>query len=472
MMNERTIFNLKIDIKDLNISSENTEKIFKTELLVDEAKNNEISLKIFYDDELGRQIMSWTQFHSDNILKRFHFVDVQEPENLKRIEFLDYRVKGMHTSTDFHESGKQFIILKLTGVKKIFYNTYKDSSIIYLNREAFKLIELNYIYTHSLFWDKEYKWKPVNNIQNNIEFNKISFVPKHKFTHENNSSQKVVIKKDPIFHIEYSELKVNDINDHVKLLCKLYSFIIHENIDYSISRIFTENELHVEIKDVTNNEVNSHGLFWFDFGQNPLNFILNVDSPHLLKNLNFLSKIIDRFNYALRTSDESKFMILYNILEQIRNEYILSGKIDTNLAGEKPNLKKVVEEYNFNISKRKTDKFISQSLETIADIISEEDKELFIKEIKFKLTPIKVKSMSNQFKSLFEHLNIKPEEFEIDFKELKSLRDAIFHGRPINENLNALREINRYDKLPKFVGRIILKYCGIEDLKNIERIPL
>ncbi|MCK5441843.1 MAG: hypothetical protein KAJ23_08135, partial [Maribacter sp.] len=342
-----------------------------------------------------------------------------------------------------------------------------------LNQQAFGLIELNYQYSHHIPWsNEEYNWKPKNKIEKHVKFGKIAFKPEHMFSNStNNHLEKISIQKEPKLSIEYNDLKESEIKKHIELICTLYSFYSLENIDYSLSRIYTKDQLHIEIKDVSNNNVrDSHGIFRWDFFQNPLNLLTNVGTKPLLENLTFYKEIVDRFIYSQKTSGESRFMILYSILEQIRNKFILDKKIETEKAGDKPNLKKVTEEYNFNLSKTQTDKFIKHTLENIIEIISEEDKELFKNEIKYKLTPIKVVSMINQFKSLFDYIQIEPEEFDLDFLELKSLRDSIFHGRPISGNLEKLNKINLYKCLPRFVGTVILKYSGIDDLKQIKRV--
>ena len=195
--------------------------------------------------------------------------------------------------------------------------------------------------------------------------------------------------------------------------------------------------------------------------------IENVDALHLLANYEFATKIVDRYNFALKTEGESRFMILYNVLEQIRNEYILNGKIDHEKVAGKS--KKVIEEYKFKTSKTKTDKIIKDKLYELIEIIDDEHKQLFEAEISQKLKPIKVFSMINQFKSLFDHINISPEEFGLDFLKIKAMRDIIFHGNPIAEKKIYLDEINKYKYLPKFVGLIILKYFGINDISKIEK---
>ena len=474
-MEIRTFFKLKINIDNLDSFYPNQEKcsqIYQTELIIDDKNNNEIQLKIFFDDKeyLGEKIMQWNHFNDLNLIDYFQAIEIISPENLLEIDFLNYRCKGMENSTGFYEFNLKYFTIKLTGIKKSFSNTEKSASTIYLNQQSFGLIELNYNYNQHFSWSKEeYNWKPKNKIKEYINFGNISFKPEHNFFNSTkNHLEKISIQKAPKLTIQYNDLNESEIKKHIELICTLYSFYSIENIDYSLSRIYTKDKLHIEIRDVSNNiSKDYHGIFRWEFYQNPLNLFINVDSTQLLENSDFYKKIVERYIYSQKTSGESKFMILYSILEQIRNKYILDKKIEKEKAGETPNLKKVTEEYSFNLSKTQTDKFIKKTLENITEIVSEKDKELFKKEIKYKLTPIKVVSMINQFQSLFEYIKIEPKEFDLDFLELKSLRDSIFHGRPISENLENLNKINLYKCLPKFVGTVILKYSGIENIKEI-----
>ncbi|MEP2688241.1 hypothetical protein [Maribacter dokdonensis] len=479
-MKIRTFFKLRINIEALDLISpkyQKCAKFYKGELIIDEKNNHEIQLKIFFDEKenLDRKISLWYHKYDLNLIQYFKVIEIEEPKNLIEIDFLNYRCKEIQKSTSFYEFDLKYFIVKLTGIKTTFLNSEKLASTIYLNQQSFDLIELNYYYNQNIFLDDEdYTWKPRNKIENYIKFGKISFKPEHRFFRTTkNHSEKILIQKEPRLSLEYSNLDVKEIKKHIELLCTLYSFYSLENIDYSISRIHTKDKLHIEVRDVSSNITKDyHGIFRWEFFQNPLNLLINVNAVHLLENSKFYRNIVNRFIYSLKTNGESKFMILYSILEQIRNNYILDKKIEKEKAGNIPNLKKVTEEYKFNLSKTQTDKFIKDILENIIDIISEEDKELFKKEIKYKLTPIKVVSMINQFQSLFDYIEINPVDFKLDFLELKRLRDSIFHGRPVNDNLKVLNSANLNKCLPKFVGTVILKYSGINDLKEINKIEI
>ena len=479
-MKNRTFFKLKINIPKLDDffpRGNPCNGIYDAELVINEKDVRNILLKIFFNTEeyLADKVMRWNYKNSDiNLLDKFEVAEIFQPENLLNIDFANYNTIGITRSSSYFENGLQYFTIKLNGVIKVFKNNEKDISEFYLNEQAFKLIELNYRYNINFPWkNNSYGLNATNTIKEYVEFNNIKFKPEHNFFISNQLEEdEVKIKKEPKISVEYSSNNEKEIIDNVKLILSLYSFYSKQEIDYYYSRIYTEDKLFLEFRNVENHKVkNPHGFFRFDFYNNPINLIVNVDSDHLLNKKEFINNIISRFNYALSTEGESKFMILYNILEQIRNNYIIDKKIERDMAGETPNLKKVIEEYNFVKSKTQTDKFIKKNLEGIKEIISEEHKDLFQKEIKYKVLPIKVMSMINQFKSLFTFLEINPNEFDLDFKKLKSLRDSIFHGRPIiEEDEIFLEKVNYYKRLPKFTGIILLKYFGINNIKEISKM--
>ncbi len=480
-MKNKIFFKLKVNIPSLDTYVKHglpCTSIYESELIIQEDSNREILLKISFEDKehFGDKILRWNHENDFKLLDKFEIIEIQNEEfsingDLIDISFSDHKCKGISNSSAYYDtSGLKFIIINLTGIKLIYKNSSHGNSSFYLNPEAFDLIELNYRYTPN-HYKENFKLEPQNSSKDFIPFNNISFKPEHHFyNHTSLNTSEIIIKKEPRFLIKYNGASELDIKYHVKLLCLLYSFFSNLKISYSISKIYTKNELIVELKDLKHTEIKKEeGIFYFDFSQNPRNLIENVNVSHLLENFEFASKIIDRFNFALKTEGESRFMILYNILEQIRNEYILKGKLEQEKAGEKPNLKNVIEEYKFKTSKSETDKIIKDKLKELIEIIDDEHKDLFKEEVSQKLKPIKVFSMINQFKSLFNCINIDPQEFGLEFKKIKTLRDVIFHGNPIEEYKVFLDEINKYKHFPKFVGIVILKYFGIEDISKIEK---
>jgi hypothetical protein len=473
-LDERIFFKLTIDIPDLDKlepDAKKSELVYDGELVFE--TNSEFYIKIFFDysERLDRKVMSWDPKYSYSLLSRFQVTEIISPNRLKHIDFANYYHKGMHSGTDSQEFNKQYFTIKPTGIRLVYEAAEQAESEIYLNQTAFKLIELSYRYQPNFPWrNEEFRFEPINNIKEFIRFNDINFIPEHNFFVSNKSSDKQVsIEKEPRLRISHSGATEAQVKGHVNLLCALYSFYTNKKIDWKYSKIYAEGKLFVEIKDTTQEDVQIiHGIFIWDFIQNPLNLICNVKTKDLIDNSDFVSRLIERYNYALKTNDETKFMILYSILEQLRNHYILTGQIEKEKAGDPPKLKKVKEEYKFTVKPDKTDDFIKDTLKRIIDIVDDSDKVLFEQEIQFKIPVIRLMTMVNQFDSYFKFANVDPEDFGLDFKELKSIRDDIFHGRPIRKK-DYLNKVNWYEHLPRLTGELLIKFFGIDDLKTIEK---
>jgi hypothetical protein len=471
-MKDRIFFKLKMNIPDLDKYFSNASPCsenYKAELIHDK---DDIQIKIFYpyDQQLPHKIWGWNKARSGNLLDQFETIEVNQPVNLIDISFKGHNYRGITTSSNFTEFELKYFVIKVSGVRKTYKNRTGESTEFYLNKHGFLPVEINYDYKLHLPWvNAPYTWEPTNKIQEYIKFDKIEFKSEHDFYNTNdNSSNTVSIQKDPKITVKHGELLEPEVKQHMSLLFALYSFYSHKNVDFISSKIQTTDNYFFELKDSKEAPDDGHGIFRWEFNQNPLNLITNVDAPKLIQNLEFVKRIIARYNYALEASSESRFMMLYNILEQIRNQYILEGKIDQDKAGEIPNPKKVIELYNFTESNTKTDKIIKETLEKLVDIIADEHKEIFLSEISQKVSCIKQLSMANQFKSLFDYLAINPAEHGLDFDKIKSIRNDIFHGAPVVKHSDYLEKISNYELFPKFAGVIILKYFGIGNLSAIK----
>lgn len=472
---KRTFFKLKINIPDLDkaIAIENSDPSsfeYKTELVIED---EETLIKIFFPDKeyLDDKISWWNQKSEVELLRYFEVIEILESKDLLDIDFSDFEYKGISTSSNFYEFGLKYFIIKINGIRKKYTDSNVEKTEFYLSKAGFQLVEMNYEYPFKFPWvEGPYELTPKNNVLEFIKFDKIEFKPEHNFFNRTKyDSALVSIQKEPRLIVKHDGLTEKEIRKRVSLLCALFSFYANDEIDYFVARIQAKDGFFYEKRDYKQLEINGHGIFMWDFYRNPLNLIVSVDAPHLIQNFEFVTNTITRFNYALKLKGESKFMILYNILEQIRNQYILDKKIEQEKAGENPNPKKVIEQYIFNHSKTQTDKFIKETLEKIVEIVHEDHKEIFKSEINQKVGGIKLMSMANQFKSLFECTNMDPSKYDLDFIKIKDLRNTIFHGSPVGDDSEYLEKVNSYERFPRFVGIMILKYFGIDDLSQVKK---
>lgn len=480
---ENIFFKLKINIPDLDsfVASKTEPCAFPylSELVIDN-KEEIISIKIFYPDKeyLGEKILHWNSSAEDNLIKRFEVIEILSPHEVDEIDLTDSECIGISNSSanyvKFNSNGPEykFVQIKITGFKIKLKETLNFPSRFYLNSAGFPIVEKNYNYHQGYTLEEiPYSWKPKNLIDSFIKFGKIEFKPEHNFYSSTGyDSPSVTIHKEPMLLVKKGDLSEKEISIHVKMICTLLSFYSNVDVESFVSWIYTSDSHYYEKKIENKNDSSGHGIFMWDFSTNPLNLIVNVDAEHIISNCVFVTDIVTRFNYAIQLTGESKFMILYNVLEQIRVQYTIEGKIDRDENGNISNPKKVIQEYEFNESNAKTDKAIRAALETLIEKVKKEQQDDFKDEISFKVKNIKLMSMANQFKSLFEYTNIDPKICNLDFTKVKKIRNEIFHGNPLDQDLNNyLDKITNNSYFPRFVGIMILKYLGIEDLKNIAK---
>ncbi|TAH04330.1 MAG: hypothetical protein EAZ15_01195 [Sphingobacteriales bacterium] len=347
------------------------------------------------------------------------------------------------------------------GVNLKFAVVEPRDSVFYLNKESFTLIEPNFYYKLNFSGQKkDYKWEAIPKIKNFLTFNAVHYKPDFGIHNTNSSKEQVTITKEPIIKFLFNGLGKDEIKKHINAICALLSFFSGRDINYQFSKIYDGNGEFVEVKNIPNTYSDYyHGMFMYEI-RNPFNLIESVNAPFFILNIEFITNCIRRFNTALQLEGESKFMLLYNVIEQIRNHYVETNKTSNNY--------KVVDSYQFNDENSATE-IIKKSLNEISEFVKLELKSSFISEIPNKTKDIKRLTMKNQFNSLFIHLKIDPENYMIDFKALFSLRNEIFHGNPVSD-IEMLNKVNNFQCLPKFTGMLMLKFMGVNSLKDIKKV--
>lgn len=469
MKEENIIFNVNIHIPEsfeiLPIASEPLSSSHECELIIN--SKDDIILKIYFKKEefFDVKFIHWEDDYNGNITSEIEVLEIISPKTLTHIDFVGHRCKTIKSSVPY-DSNYSYFTISLSGIRLIYKSDDKRDSTFYLNDTSFNLIESGYSYNLLFPWSCEkYEWKPTNKYINTVKFHELNFIPEHNFyTLNKNHKELVKIAKEPRLRIQHSNLTENKIKKHVRLICDLYSFYSQQPIDYCVSSIYAEDKYFYEVREVSNEPSNEypHGLFAWKFHRNPMNLLINIKSHSLFNNLDFVSSIIERYTYAIRSKGETRFMLLFNVLEQLRNQYILDGKIG--------NIKKVQEKYHFIIDDSTVKTQINGFLEQLLEIIIDSQKESFKSQITNKARNIIYMPMKAQFDSLIKFTNINPEDFKLNFSKVVDLRHEIVHGKSINtQQTNLLEQINRYNCFPTFIGTLMLKYFGIEDLENITK---
>jgi len=222
-------------------------------------------------------------------------------------------------------------------------------------------------------------------------------------------------------HKEYieDENRLEGIIDNIMVLL---SYFQNQNIHYTYGR--------VKKKDSTLEYIQSKESKGFpkpktsslkEAGISIYDYLNSCDFEFIIQNSEFVSNTINRFIFSEYLEGESRFMILYNLMEQARNFFI-------QLSETRGESFVMANDYDFILGKNKTNKYIKEKIKSIGDIVSIPERELFQSNANKKVSFIKKKQMQNQLEEFFTYLEFDLSNYGLDFEELLKIRNTIYHG--------------------------------------------
>lgn len=303
-----------------------------------------------------------------------------------------------------------------------------------------------------------------DNLNRITQFGVFSFILelRHEFDHSDKFS--FTIKRIPYLNIispeSQSDIQIKNCFD---LLCILLSFYWNKRVDYFLGHIRvieersrktgagaeTEQYLHttarhifkyldLQIDDERHYLLESTYPIFYDF-------IDDIDYTKALFCQNLLDEVVPKVIQSKYVDDSSRFMLLYNVIEKVRN-FCLSNEISD--RGQF----KIKEEYEFIYGNDKTSKCINKILKEIVRVVKPVDQPDFEKNTHKKVSFIKKTGLIDQFDSLIAYLGLPPDKYGIDFKNLIKVRNDLYHGKSVD--INILKSYN--PMLNNLIGDLIL----------------
>lgn len=371
------------------------------------------------------------------LYEKLEFLDKKNIDLISGISIYDTREQSPHVSLDLSEckflnlkdddciweNGFRFVIVDIDSIKikEVYKSADENYAIFTLHENAISPIDLQYEYVAFDYYNPE-KFE-AKNIQDFLSFGHFRFRLEFDFYLTYFYKDKINIKSVPRLKIRSQSYQNDDISheeiiNYTNILCLLLSLYYNREIAFFHAKIFQPENVLTFIKHINiptdisipkpfNEKYNS----FYDF-------VYDCDYSKIESEFLTLSNIVSKLILSSRLDGVSEFMILYNILEIIRNFY-LSKKI----------IMPVKENISFKTNRKIANKIIRSKLSEISEIIHDDEKDNFILTIDNKVEFIKRKSMSNQFKSLFVNLKIDlKNNYGINFKEIIKMRDKIYHG--------------------------------------------
>ncbi len=366
------------------------------------------------------------------------------------------------------ENDKRYTLITLDFCKKII------NANLGIPHSEFSLTEgglhlLDELYDFELFeYDNPYSFNVKEKECQEIFLGKyrLKFILKFEVFNEGNFNE-FRIKRWPVLVI--SELFKKFIEDEsllyseIQSIMNLLSYFQNQKIHYTYGRIKRKNST---IEYILTKEKKGFDLpkasRLKENGTSVYLYLNSCDFDFILLNSEFVGNLINRFIYSEYLEGESRFMILYNLLEQARN-FFIQISIDKNESII------INDEYDFKFSKTKTDNIIKNKIKELGEIVEEAERDSFKQNANNKVNFIKKKLMQNQFDEFFKYIDINSEDYDLDFRELLKIRNIIYHGN--NYKSTEIDLESNIQKLRKLVSTIIeyILYNKKNDSNRIER---
>ncbi len=422
------------------------------------SKDNEIELKIFFDDKsyFGDKFMYWTSKVDCEKLGTFIKVEVTKNhtnERLQKVDLSEAKLVGCSNSSNYYEDGKKYIIVKIDTAK--FYwkpvEHEKQTAEFYLDDKDFRVVEPFYSILSPKSWTKNDRKFDIGRMNDSTLFYKLgksTFRPEYNFVSKDDSNERVAtVTKEPKIQFKYKKgITETEAIFYGDVILMLASFYYHIKIDYKLRRIhLAENT--VTIKNIEQkNFIETNGNLWgfeipWDFNE----FLQASWQKETVKNFALLSKAITLFNQSHLVDSSAAFLIRYNIIE-------ICGK-----SSKEDSI------WNFTLKNDELDNFFNETKNSISNIIDKKEQEHFNNKWISIINIIKSKSLRKQLEDSLTKNDIDLEILPIKTGKIVQLRNNITHGSIDKVNAEQLRHANIL--LYRINGILILNLMGIKDWK-------
>jgi len=421
-------------------------------------RENEIELKIFYDDQtyFGEKLMIWSSKIDKGNFGSFLKVDViknHTNERLQKVDLSEAKLIGSTNSSNYYENEKKYTIVRIDTVK--FYWDYNKERIntaeFYMDDKGFRVVEPFYSFLSPKSWSKndgKFDIGRMNDSSRFFKLGKSTFRPEYNFITKDERKERVAtVTKEPKIQFKLkngtTEIEAVFYGDVVLMLASFYH---HINIEYTFRRIHLP-ENTITIKNIEQeNFIDTKGNLWgFDINWDFKNFLQASWQKETVKNFKLLSKAVTLFNQSHLVDSYSAFLIRYNIIEICDKQ-------------KQGNVK-----FKYVLNEKAIEKNQNEALGKLLETIAIEEHDDFKKRWQNVQTLLQNKPMKNQLVSFLESQNLDPKTFPVKIDSLKKLRDNITHGSIDKVNDDQLRKANIL--LYRISGILILNLIGIKEWK-------
>lgn len=413
-----------------------SDEVFDAEIRYNYRNPGIIEFLIFYPP--GKHLFEQLKHLKDlgkNILQYIQ-IEINKLHN----EFLDFSKTDLLEMREGHREwkhSKKPVIFKLKNLIYYESSSYTPDGLFYLTENACLHIQQYSKYSKD-FENIHISDSPIDNGTLKMYFNfgnmafAIGFI--HWIKETNNFN--IIIERLPYLKIEAKEKESDDqIIDYASDICLLISLFWSKQIEYNFAKVRANRETEggklrtkYEFRFIENQIDNKIHQSLKDNYIRLFDFIADIDYEKFLICKEMLKDITNRIIRSQYVDIVSEFMLLYNVIEKIRNHYL-----DLDNEGNGFSIK---EEFEFNLPAKKRDKHIKHVLKGIIPIVKSCDKQFYQSMVGDKVTFIRKTGLKDQFESLVEYLKLSPADYRINFTELIKIRNKLYHGSVVEHDLH------------------------------------
>lgn len=393
------------------------------EFLIFYPPGNHLFEQLEYLKDLGKNILQYIQIENDKLHN----------------EFLDFSKTDLMEMREGHREwkySKKPVIFKLKNLIYYDSSSYTPDGLFYLTENA--CLQIHQCSNYNVDYENIHiSDKPINNgiftdytNWGNMDF-AIGFIHWIKETDKYN----IIIERLPYIQVKAKEKDTDlQIMDYASDICLLMSLFWNKQIDYNYAKVRSDRNsdgerlrTRFEHRFIENQIDDKIHLSWKDNYKSLFDFVNDVDYGKFMICKKVLKDITDRIIRSQYVDTSSEFMLLYNVIEKIRNHYLDLGKEGNGFS--------IKEEFEFNLPAKKRDKHIKHVLKGIIPIVKSCDKLFYQSMVGDKVTFIRKTGLKDQFESLVEYLKLSPADYRINFTDLIKIRNKLYHGSLVENDL-------------------------------------
>jgi len=413
----------------------NPSRNYDARLIYNNKAPNIIKLHIFYENKYHvLERFEHLKENGVNILSVIKKVDPFTPwENPDELDLSQSHLIDFRKNSAGWEHNKRVVEIIIDNVDIFVLGKYNHHGLFLLTENATQPICEYIKYSKSISSD-DWDYKLVNSDKNRtIQFGRFNFLLKLQHNYENSDKLCLRISRIALLQVEALDEDIDNsaIIRFGELICILMSFFWNKRIDFfqGHARVINTPNIHTQkffrfsnwpVDNEKEFNLKSRYTSFYDFIES-----LDYTKTHAYSSL--LNVIVPRIIQSKHVDEISEFMLLYNVIEEIRNFCM-----DNPINGKKLEIK---EEYDFICSNTATKGTICNKIKEIAEIVEEKDKSDFISNAHKKVSSIMKTGLIDQFDSLIRFFGLNPEIYQLDFTNLIKIRNKIYHGKQIMEDV-------------------------------------